>query len=177
MAVTSSSSSKIVNCLFFESQAEDAANFYTSIFPNSSIGDVARFPGDGSDVHKRPANSAMAVVFKLNGHPFTALNSRPAEVQFTEAVSFQIMCDNQDEVDHYWDKLSEGGDETKQMCGWLKDKYGLSWQVVPKDITKIMTEAEPDKRRRAMQAFMKMRKIIIQDVIDAVEGKGEKEEA
>ncbi|KIW14949.1 hypothetical protein PV08_07736 [Exophiala spinifera] len=169
-----SKDSKIVNCLFFASQAEEAAKFYTSIFPNSSIDEIVHFPEASTKMHGQPAGSVMLVVFSLNGQCFTALNSRPAEVNFTEAVSFQVTCDDQEEVDHYWDKLSEGGDETVQMCGWLKDKYGVSWQVVPKDLMKLMLGATPENRWKAMQAFGKMRKIVLRDVLDAVEGKNEK---
>ncbi|KAJ9644861.1 uncharacterized protein PV06_04444 [Exophiala oligosperma] len=169
-----SKSSNFVNCLFFEDQAEEAAKFYTSIFPNSSIDETTRFPEAGTEIHKQPAGSVMFVLFSLNGQRFTALNSKPAEIHFTEAISFQVMCDDQEEIDHYWNKLSEGGDETAQKCGWLKDKYGISWQVVPKDLMKLMSGAPPENRWKAMQAFMKMTKIILQDAIDAVEGKDEK---
>lgn len=169
------SSAKIVNCLFFESQAEEAAKFYISVFPDSSIQDITRFPDTAQEVHKQPAGSVMVVNFTLNGQGFTALNSKPAEIKFNESISFQIMCDSQEEVDHYWGKLSEGGDEAKQMCGWLCDKYGVSWQVVPKKLAGIMATGDPVKAKRGMNAFMKMKKIIIKDLLEAVETQNEGE--
>ncbi|KAL6246183.1 hypothetical protein RBB50_007336 [Rhinocladiella similis] len=165
---------EIVNCLFFDNQAEEAAKFYTSIFPNASIDEVTHFPEASTELHKQPAGSVMFVLFNLNGQRFTALNSKPAEIPMTEAISFQIFCDDQAEIDYYWDKLSEGGDETAQRCGWLKDKYGVSWQVVPKGLMKLMSKATPEARWKAMQAFGKMSKMVLQDVVDAVEGKDEK---
>ncbi|EXJ95669.1 hypothetical protein A1O1_00791 [Capronia coronata CBS 617.96] len=112
-----SSSTNIVNCIFFECEAEEAAKFYVSIFPNSSIEVVTRFPNAGQEIHKQPAGRVMVVNFTLNGHTFTALNSKPAEIKFNESISFQIMCDSQEEIDHYWYKLSEGGDEPSRRCG------------------------------------------------------------
>ncbi|KIX01130.1 uncharacterized protein Z518_10196 [Rhinocladiella mackenziei CBS 650.93] len=166
------SSPKLIPCLFFETEAEEAANFYVSIFPNSSIKTVSRFP-ETFTAQKDLAGTVMMVDFTLNGYSFSALNTRPTEIKFTEAVSLQIICDTQEEVDHYWDKLSEGGDESKQVCGWLGDKFGVSWQVVPKMVPELMSGADAVKKGRVMMAFMKMKKIIIQDVLDAVEGKAE----
>lgn len=157
---------KLVTCLFFSNQAEEAATFYTSVFPNSSIGHVSRSQGAVGDQQ----GAAMMVSFTLNDHPFLALNSRPATIDFTEAISFQIMCDDQAEVDHYWDTLSDGGDPTKQRCGWLMDKYGVSWQVVPRMLSEVLGNADPAKRQRGMAAFIKMKKLVIQDLLDAVDG-------
>lgn len=171
MAVPSSTT--LTNCLFFATEAEEAANFYVSIFPNSAIKDVSRFTKAGRDVHKQAAGSVMAVSFTLDGHPFTALNSRPPHIKFSEGISLQIGCDTQDEVDYYWDRLTPGGDEAKQVCGWLADKYGVSWQVVPSPFVDIMRTAEPAKKEKVMAVFMKMKKIVIQDLVDVVEGTGE----
>jgi predicted 3-demethylubiquinone-9 3-methyltransferase (glyoxalase superfamily) len=123
-------SNAIVPCLWFDTQAEDAARFYTGIFKNSTIGTITRYSEAGREVHGRAAGTVMTVEFDLNGQKFTALNGGP-HFKFNEAISFQIMCQNQQEVDHYWNKLSQGGDPSAQQCGWLKDKFGVSWQVVP----------------------------------------------
>src|SRR3989454_5670705 len=120
----------ITPCLWFDDQAEEAAKFYTGIFRNSRIVTMARYGKEGYEVHQRPAGTVMTVEFELDGQPFTALNGGPA-FKFNEAISFQINCETQEEVDHHWNSLSEGGDERAQQCGWLKDKFGLSWQVVP----------------------------------------------
>lgn len=169
-----SSSNEIVNCLFFGTESEEAANFYVSIFPNSNIKSISRFPDQGKDsptpAHK--PGSVLTVNFTLNGRPFTALNSKPSSIQFSEAVSFQIMCDTQDEVDHYWDKLSEGGDPKAQMCGWLKDKFGVSWQVVPKALPELFGAGDSEKAARCMKSFQAMKKINIQEMRDAAEGTG-----
>src|SRR5262245_24554029 len=121
---------KITPCLWFDSSAEEAARFYTSIFKNSKIGKIARYGEAGREIHGRPAGSVMTVEFEIDGQTFTALNGGPI-FKFNEAISFQVMCETQDEIDSYWEKLSQGGDNAAQQCGWLKDKYGLSWQIVP----------------------------------------------
>ena len=146
-------------CLWFDTRAEDAANLYCSVFPNSKITDISRFPEAGRDVHGKPAGSVMTVAFTLNGQPFTALNGGP-QFKFDEAVSFQIMCDNQTEVDHYWNGLTKNGGQEGQ-CGWPKDQFGLSWQVVPSALPKLMTGADPAASARVMNAFMKMKKFDI----------------
>lgn len=146
-------------CLWFDTQAEDAANFYCSVFPNSKITEISRFPDAGQDVHGKPAGSVMIVTFSLNGQPFTALNGGP-QFTFDEAVSFQIMCDSQDEVDYYWDALTRHGGQ-EGPCGWLKDKFGLSWQVVPHALPQLMSGSDPAASARVMNAFMKMRKFDI----------------
>jgi predicted 3-demethylubiquinone-9 3-methyltransferase (glyoxalase superfamily) len=121
---------RITPCLWFDDQAEEAVKFYTSVFRNSRVGNVTRYGTAGYDQHKRPPGSVMTVDFELDGQAFTALNGGPV-FKFNEAISLQVNCETQEEIDYYWDKLSEGGDEEAQQCGWLKDKYGVSWQVVP----------------------------------------------
>ena len=150
---------KITPCLWFNGQAEEAANFYISIFRNAELLDVSRY-GEGAPF---PAGTALVANFKLDGIAFTALNGGP-EFTFDEAVSFQIDCADQTEVDHYWDKLTEGGAESQ--CGWLKDKYGVSWQVVPAALGQLMSGDDPAKAGAVMQALLKMAKIEI-DVLQA----------
>jgi predicted 3-demethylubiquinone-9 3-methyltransferase (glyoxalase superfamily) len=151
---------RINPCLWFDGQGEEAAKFYTGIFKNSRIVNIGRYGEAGYEVHRRPAGSVMIVEFELDGQRFTALNGGP-QFKFNESVSFQVMCDTQEEVDHYWDKLTEGGDPKAQQCGWLKDKYGLSWQVVPTVVTKLMSDPDPAKSNRVMTAVLKMKKIDI----------------
>ena len=159
----------IVLCLWFDSQAEEAARYYTSIFKNSTLGTIARYSEAGHEVHKRPAGSVMTVEFVLNGQPFTALNGGP-DFKFNEAISFQIMCQTQEEIDHYWNKLSAGGDKQAQQCGWLKDKFGLSWQVVPTVLVEMMSDPDKEKSGRAMEAMLQMKKLDIADLERAFEG-------
>jgi predicted 3-demethylubiquinone-9 3-methyltransferase (glyoxalase superfamily) len=152
---------KITPFLWYDKEAEEAATFYCSVFKNSKIHHVARYP-EGSPA---PAGSVMTVEFDLDGQRFIALNAGP-HFTFNEAVSFVIDCDTQAEVDHYWSKLtSDGGQES--MCGWLKDKYGLSWQVTPKALTKLMSDPDKEKAKRVMQAMMRMRKIDIAELEEA----------
>ncbi|MGP4046055.1 VOC family protein [Streptomyces sp. 2A115] len=143
-------------CLWFDDQAEDAANFYASVFKNSRIGRITHYPEAGPS---RPAGSVLTVEFEANGQKFVALNGGP-EFKFTEAVSFLIDCEDQAEVDFYWDKLIEGGGE-HGPCGWLKDKFGLSWQVNPIRLTEMISDPDVEKAARAMQAMMKMSKLDI----------------
>jgi predicted 3-demethylubiquinone-9 3-methyltransferase (glyoxalase superfamily) len=151
-------------CLWFDNQAEEAAKFYVSVFAeNSKITAIARYTDAGNEVHHRPAGSVMTVAFELNGQPFTALNGGPL-FKFNEAVSFQIMCDTQEQIDYFWTKLSEGGDPKAQQCGWLKDKFGLSWQVVPTVLPKMMTDPDPAKSGRAMKAMLQMKKLKIDEL-------------
>ena len=159
----------ITPCLWFDSQAEEAARYYTSIFRNSKLGTITRYTEAGHDVHRQPAGKVMTVEFELNGQPFTALNGGP-HFKFNEAVSFQIMCQTQDEVDHYWNKLSQGGDPNAQQCGWLKDKYGLSWQVVPTVLVEFMADPNREKSGRAMEAMLQMKKLDIAALEQAYEG-------
>ncbi len=147
-------------CLWFDDQAEDAARFYTAIFPNSRITAIVRYGKAGREIHGRPAGSVMTVAFELDGKPFTALNGGPV-FKFTEAVSFQIHCNTQSDVDYFWERLSEGGDRNAQQCGWLKDKFGLSWQVVPTVLPELMTSPDPAKSERTMSAMLQMKKLDI----------------
>jgi predicted 3-demethylubiquinone-9 3-methyltransferase (glyoxalase superfamily) len=160
----------ITPCLWFDTQAEEAARYYTSIFKNSRIGTISRYDEAGHDVHGRPAGSVMTVEFELNGQPFTALNGGP-HFKFNEAVSFQIMCESQDEVDHYWNKLSQGGDPMAQQCGWVKDRFGLSWQVIPTELIQMLSDRDKEKRSRAMEAMLQMKKLDVAELRRAYEGK------
>ena len=149
---------KITPCLWFDNQAEEAVKFYVSLFDNSAIGAITRYGREGFEVHGRPDGSVMTVSFRLEGQEFTALNGGP-HFKFTEAISFVVRCETQAEVDRYWDKLCEGGDEKAQQCGWLKDKYGVSWQIVPAALFEMMAEADSEKSGRVMRAMLQMRKL------------------
>jgi predicted 3-demethylubiquinone-9 3-methyltransferase (glyoxalase superfamily) len=157
---------KIVPCLWFDSEAEEAANRYVGIFPNAKITDISRY---AQDIHGKPKGSVLTVSFELDGQGFTALNGGPV-FKFNEAVSLQIYCDNQQEVDHYWEQLSAGGDERAQQCGWLKDRYGLSWQVVPKTLIELITDPDPAKAQRVTQAMLQMKKLDIDQLRRAAAG-------
>lgn len=133
---------KIITCLWFDGQAEEAAKFYTSVFRNSTIGKISRYGKEGYEVHGKQAGTVMTVSFNLNGREFTALNGGP-QFTFNEAISLQVSCDTQEEIDYYWSKLTEGGEEGP--CGWLKDKYGLSWQIVPAVLPEMMTDPDQEK--------------------------------
>jgi predicted 3-demethylubiquinone-9 3-methyltransferase (glyoxalase superfamily) len=148
----------IVPCLWFDNQAEEAANYYLSIFPNSKITAISRYSEVGREFHGKEPGTVLTVELSLDGQTFTALNGGPI-FKFNEAVSLQIMCDTQAEIDHYWDKLSAGGDPAAQQCGWLKDKYGLSWQVAPKSIAEMMTSPDAEKTNRMMAALFGMKKL------------------
>jgi predicted 3-demethylubiquinone-9 3-methyltransferase (glyoxalase superfamily) len=161
----------IVPCLWFENQAEEAARYYTGIFKNSKIGTITRYGEAGRQVHGKAPGTVMTVEFELNGQPYTALNGGP-EFKFNEAISFQIMCRTQEEVDHYWNRLSAGGDKQAQQCGWLKDKYGLSWQVVPTVLVEMMSDPDKEKSGRAMEAMLQMKKLDIAELERAFEGEG-----
>ena len=152
--------SRIAPCLWFDSQAEDAAKFYTGIFRNSKIVATSRYGEAGKEVHGRQPGSVMTVAFELEGQSFTALNGGPV-FQLSPAISFQVTCDNQQEVDHYWSKLSDGGDTQAQQCGWLQDRFGVSWQVVPRVLPELLMDPDPAKSARAMEALLKMRKLDI----------------
>jgi predicted 3-demethylubiquinone-9 3-methyltransferase (glyoxalase superfamily) len=151
---------RIVPCLWFDDQAEQAAAFYTAIFPNSKIVKVTRYGKVGHEIHGRRPGSVMTVGFELDGQPFTALNGGPL-FKFNEAVSLQIMCETQEEVDHYWTRLSQGGDPDAQACGWLKDKYGVSWQVVPRALIDMVGDPDSARSERAMTALLQMKKLDI----------------
>lgn len=152
--------SRITPCLWFDHQAEEAAAFYCGIFPNSRTVSVTRYTEAGTETHGRPAGSVMTVSFELDGQPFTALNGGPV-FRFTEAVSLQIDCADQAEVDHYWHKLGAGGEPQAQQCGWLKDRYGLSWQVVPRLLPELLHDADRARASRVMQAVLQMKKLDI----------------
>lgn len=154
---------KITPCLWFNDQAEEAVAFYTGIFNNSKTLAVARYGEAGQEIHGRPAGSVMTVAFELDGQAFTALNGGPV-FTFNEAISFQVNCETQEEVDYYWQKLSAGGDEKAQQCGWLKDKYGVSWQIVPTVLPKLITDPNVEKSNRTMEAMLKMKKIDIDEL-------------
>lgn len=147
---------RLVPCLWFDTKAEEAATYYCGIFKNSRITRVDRYTEAGHEVHRKPAGSVMVVAFELDGQQFTALNGGP-EFTFTEAISFQVLCEDQQEIDYYWDKLGAGGDPKAQVCGWLKDRYGLSWQVVPRNMPDLSTPTG----KKQMEAFLKMKKIDI----------------
>jgi predicted 3-demethylubiquinone-9 3-methyltransferase (glyoxalase superfamily) len=156
-------------CLWFDQQAEEAARFYTAIFKNSKLGKISRYGEAGRDVHGQAPGTVMTVEFELNGQRFTALNGGP-QFKFTEAVSFQIMCQTQEEIDHYWSRLGEGGDPSAQVCGWLKDRFGLSWQVVPTVLGTMMSDPDTAKAGRAMQALLGMKRLDIAELERAFEG-------
>ena len=153
---------KLTPFLWFDTEAEDAANFYTTVFPNSRVGEVTRYGEAGP----RPVGMVMTVAFELDGQPFIALNGGP-EFTFNEAVSFEVACGDQDEVDHYWNHLSEGGEES--VCGWLKDKFGLSWQITPTALTELLADPDQEKAKRVMAAMLQMRKIVIADLEQAAD--------
>jgi predicted 3-demethylubiquinone-9 3-methyltransferase (glyoxalase superfamily) len=136
----------ITPCLWFDHQAEEAAEFYTSIFRNATIGRIARYGTAGREVHGQPPGTVMTVAFELNGQPFNALNGGPV-FKFNEAISLQVLCETQEEIDYYWERLSTGGDENAQQCGWLKDKYGVSWHVVPTALSEMASDPDSETDR------------------------------
>lgn len=152
-------SQKITNCLWFDNQAEEAAIFYTSIFQNSSIKTITRFTKEGFEFHHQPEGSVMTVAFLLDGVEFLALNSNP-QFKFNESISFIVNCDAQEEIDYYWNKLSEGGEESS--CGWLNDKFGVSWQVVPVSLEKFIGSSNIEANQSAIKAMLQMKKIDIE---------------
>ena len=149
---------KIVPCLWFDSQAEEAATYYVSVFDRSRIVRVMRYGEAGQEVHGRRPGSVMTVAFELEGVPLTALNGGP-QFHFSEAISLQVMCETQTEIDRYWSKLSAGGDPKAQQCGWLKDRFGLSWQIVPAALPELMGASDPVKADRVMATLLKMKKL------------------
>jgi predicted 3-demethylubiquinone-9 3-methyltransferase (glyoxalase superfamily) len=161
--------SKISPCLWFDNQAEEAANLYTSIFDDSRIVQITRYGEAGQEIHGGKPGSVMTVAFELAGQSFTALNGGPI-FKFSEAVSLQISCKNQQEVDYFWDKLSAGGDPAAQQCGWLKDRFGLSWQVVPDVLLEMLTDPDYAKSQRVMTAMLQMHKLDIAQLQQAYSG-------
>ena len=159
----------ITPCLWFDSEAEEAANFYVSIFKNSKITEISRYGAAGKEHHGKPVGSVMVAAFEINGQPFTALNGGPM-FKISEAVSFQIMCDSQEDVDYYWEKLGAGGDPDAQQCGWLKDKFGVSWQVIPVEFLKMASGPDAEKTQRAMNAMFQMKKLDLSTLKKAYDG-------
>jgi predicted 3-demethylubiquinone-9 3-methyltransferase (glyoxalase superfamily) len=157
-------------CLWFDDEAETAARYYVSIFKSSRITTIMRYGSAGFETHHRPTGSVMTVAFELDGQSFTALNGGPI-FKFNEAVSFQVNCSTQEEIDYYWDKLSAGGDPTAQVCGWLKDKFGLSWQIVPGSMNELFKDEKSEGSQRAMEAMLKMKKLDIAELRRAYDGK------
>jgi predicted 3-demethylubiquinone-9 3-methyltransferase (glyoxalase superfamily) len=161
---------KITPFLWFDSQAEEAVNLYVSVFKNSKVLNTTRYDDASSQAAGRPKGSVMTVAFQLDGQEFAAINGGP-HFKFTEAISFVVNCDSQEEVDYFWEKLSQGGDPKAQQCGWLKDRYGLSWQVVPRVINEMLNDRDPAKSQRVMQAILQMKKIDIATLKRAYEGR------
>jgi predicted 3-demethylubiquinone-9 3-methyltransferase (glyoxalase superfamily) len=159
---------RITPFLWFDHQAEEAARFYVSIFKNSRIASIARYDDEAAKASGRPKGSVMTVAFELDGQNFTALNGGPL-FKFTEAISLVVNCETQEEVDHFWEKLSAGGQEVQ--CGWLKDRFGVSWQVVPTVLTEMLQDKDPEKSKRVTAAMLKMKKISIDGLKNAYEGR------
>ena len=154
---------RITPFLWFDHQAEEAAHFYTSVFPDSGIMHLTRYGKEAAEAAGRGEGTVMTVVFRLDGQEFVALNGGPL-FRFSEAVSFVVNCASQDEVDHYWDNLTAGGDERAQQCGWLKDRFGVSWQIVPTVLGDLLNDRDPERSRRVMKALLRMKKIVIGDL-------------
>ena len=154
---------QITPCLWFDNQAEEAANFYTSVFRNSKVISVSRFGKEGFEFHGKKEGTVMTASFEINGQAFIALNGGPI-YNFTEAISFQVFCETQDEIDNYWSKLTENEGQ-ESMCGWLKDKFGVSWQIIPAILSELMSD--PARADRVMQAFLQMKKFDIETIMKA----------
>ena len=148
---------RITPCLWFDTKGEEAATFYTSVFPSSKIVDIARYGSAGP----RPEGTVMLVTFELDGQRFLALNGGP-DFAFNEAISLEVDCESQEEVDHYWSRLTEGGEEGP--CGWLKDRYGVSWQIVPRRLTELISDPDEQKSQRVMKAMLAMKKIDVAEL-------------
>lgn len=161
---------KITPCLWFDDNAEEAARFYVSVFKESRLGSVTPYGETGAKVSGRRKGSVMTATFEIDGQEFVALNGGPA-FTFNEAVSFQVHCHTQEEVDHYWNALSAGGDAEAQLCGWLKDRYGVSWQIVPALLIEMLKDGDARKANRVMQAVLEMKKIDIPTLQKAYEEK------
>jgi predicted 3-demethylubiquinone-9 3-methyltransferase (glyoxalase superfamily) len=157
---------QITPCLWFDTEAEEAARYYVDVFPGSGIRSITRYGSEGREIHGRPDGSVMTVEFDLRGQPFTALNGGPV-FRLNEAISFQVLCDSQDEIDHYWDRLSDGGDPSAQQCGWLKDRFGVSWQVVPAGLKDLLAAEDSDRAQRVTRVLLEMKKLDIQALQEA----------
>jgi predicted 3-demethylubiquinone-9 3-methyltransferase (glyoxalase superfamily) len=161
---------QIAPCLWFDTQAEEAAHYYVGIFKNARITDISRYGEAGKEIHGKPAGSVLTVEFELNGLPFMALNGGPV-FKFNEAISLMVDCETQEEIDYYWEELGAGGPEDARQCGWLKDKYGVSWQVFPFALSRQMLgDPENPNSQRAFAAMMEMKKIDIAELKKAYEG-------
>jgi predicted 3-demethylubiquinone-9 3-methyltransferase (glyoxalase superfamily) len=160
---------RIAPCLWFDNQAEEAARYYVSIFKNSKIGTISHYGKVGREVHGQAPGTVLTVAFELEGQSFTALNGGP-QFKFNEAISLQVNCDTQEELDYYWQKLSEGGDKNAQVCGWLKDKFGVSWQVVPSEMPKWISGPDQAQSDRVMAAVLQMKKLDIAQLKRAFAG-------
>ena len=160
---------RIVSCLWFDSEAEEAARFYVSIFENSRMGGISHYGEEGYEIHGRKAGTVMTAEFEIAGQNFVALNGGP-HFKFSEAISFQVMCDTQEEIDYFWSRLSQGGQEGP--CGWLKDKFGLSWQVVPVALIDMLKNPNTNKSQRVTRAFLQMKKFDIAALKRAFDGHG-----
>ena len=160
---------RITPCLWFDTQGEAAANFYVGIFKNSKITQISRYSEAGRETHRKEPGTAMVVAFELDGQPFTALNGGP-HFKINEAVSFQISCDAQEEIDYFWEKLTDGGDPKAQRCGWLKDKFGVSWQIVPRELADMVADHDSSKTSRVMAALLPMKKLDIKTLERAFRG-------
>lgn len=158
---------KISHCLLFDSQAEEAARYYTSLFPDGKLGRISRYGTEGNDVHGQPAGKVMTAEFEMGGLKYVALNGGPI-APFNESFSIVVTCDAQEEVDELWEKLARDGEEVQ--CGWLKDKFDVCWQIVPKGFVDLVTDPDPQRAARAMKAMMKMKKLDIHALRAAVDG-------
>ena len=161
------SAQKITPCLWFDTQAEQAAKFYVSIFKNSKIERFSRYGKEGYEIHGKEPGSVMTAEFEIAGQRFVALNGGP-HFKFNEAISFQVHCETQEEIDYFWSKLTEGGQE--QPCGWLKDRYGVSWQVVPTVLAEMLSDPDPAKSQRVTSAFLRMKKFDVEELARAYKG-------
>jgi len=160
---------KITSCLWFDGEAEEAVRFYIDIFPDSRIVRVFRSTGDGEELHGRARDSILSIEFELSGQAFTALNGGP-HFQFNEAHSLQVDCADQAEVDYYWERLAVGTDPETRQCGWLKDRYGLSWQIIPQCLGQIWEDADPEAASRVMRCMLGMKKLVLADLEAAYSG-------
>ena len=162
---------RITPFLWFDQQAEEAVGFYTSVFENSRVVSTTRYNEESAKASGQPNGSVMTVAFELDGQPFTAINGGPI-FKFTEAVSLVVHCRSQDEVDRYWEDLTDGGDPKSQQCGWLKDRFGLSWQVVPDMMLELLSDRDPAKASRVMKAIMSMKKLDSRKLQEAADARG-----
>ena len=158
--------SRITPCLWFDQQAEEAANYYVGIFPHSRITAVSRYGEAGHEIHGMAPGTVLTVAFELDGQAFTAMNGGPA-FRFSEAISFQVLCETQEDIDYYWDRLGAGGDEAARQCGWLKDRYGASWQVVPRRLQALLTGRDAARTDRVMEALLRMKKLDLDALVHA----------